>query len=506
MDDMYVPSAKNRDCSLLFMYGWRDYGDRLRPGWASVTSNNVKVPSYYNDTHVGAMNFFHQYLRTMDKRWWELGEIASRHWMDIDVSHCNRKGYWDQSSAAGGRLGPGEGMMINHEVIDHDCRNIHPGHAHLSGLPDLYLLTGDKRSLEVINEVGSWWTAMASLMFKTPIDSPHEAEAERDFGWPLFTMLEAYRATGTTKYLQGAAQEIKHLIAWWQTPSNHYQNGVVVSKNDYRQGTGWWYMYPRCDNSPAPTQNPDGSFAVLWNGTNPWMAGPLIANVMRFREYNADVNLAADSTLRDMVLQTLQYVTAYGWNDSAKFFSYCEAAHDADGGYNHLLYPLINGWADYSKGGLAHPAWFAGAPKWLTIATDAYNDYRTVKNRSSTSLGFYGYEIVYPLDFFTLMARGAAVAAPPAARRPPALRLHQCAGGNGAVLFTVTLPQRGNFTLYLCDILGRTVRSYSGKNAAAGVHRVSFKRSDEKRCAGGILIAKLSQAEKNVVTSFSLVQ
>jgi hypothetical protein len=144
-----------------------------------------------------------------------------------------------------------------------------------------------------------------------------------------------------------------------------------------------------------------------------------------------------------------------------------------------------------------------------------YKDYwaepHTVSSWDGTTVGFcsiWGSPGSH-YDFYTVSGDwwgDAAVSAPAATRHPPVLRVHQYTRGNGVVLFTVTLPQRGDFTLYLCDILGRTVRTYSGKNAAAGVHLIPYTLPGGKRPAGGILIAKLSQADKNVVTSFSLVQ
>ena len=241
IDGYYTRSIENKKDTggIAVMYGWRDFGDRMRAGWIGE-SDGVRIPGFYNDTHVGAHQFFIQYLRTKDKRWWELAETASRHWMDVDVSHTNRKGGpWGSKN-----FGPGEGHMIKHEMSDHHSRNIHKGHAHISGLPDYYLMTGDKRAREVIEEVGDWWAKASPKFFATPVGSTHWSEAERDFGWPLFVMNEVYRATGDTKYLQAAAQEVNHLLQWWQTPSDHWVDGVIVGQNDWAQGTGWWYMYP----------------------------------------------------------------------------------------------------------------------------------------------------------------------------------------------------------------------------------------------------------------------
>lgn len=376
--------------SLAVLYGWRDYGDRLRPGWAGEY-NGVKIPGFYNDTHVGAHNFFIQYLRTGDERWYDLGEAATRHWMDIDVSHANRLGYWKHG------YGPGEGHLSKHEMPDHDDRNLHKGHAHLSGLPDYYLLTGDRRALEVIYEVGNWWANAVDDLYPVPIEQPHMAEAERDFAWPLFVLNEAYRATGDVKYLKAAAHIVTHLIQWWQTPSDHWVSGKKVGRNDWKQGTGWWAMYPRQDNSPSP---PKGQ--VLYNGTNPWMAGPLLSAIIQFREYDQDTHLLDGALIDEMLLQTMNYVVKYGWRPVGSYFLYSEAT-ESGGAMSHLLYPLVYLSRRYRAGGLAHPEWYDTAPQWEEIAKAAFNSWQAKQANESTDQGFYGYEMVFPADFFTVL-------------------------------------------------------------------------------------------------------
>ncbi len=383
------------------MYGWRDFGDRMRAGWDGTSSNGVRIPAFYNDTHVGAHQYFIQYLRTKDKRWWELAEKASRHWMDVDVSHTDRRGGpWGNKD-----FGPGEGHMIKHDVHDHNSRNIHKGHAHVSGLPDYYILTGDKRSLGVIKEVGNWWAKAIPVFFPTPVGNEHWGEAERDFGWPLFVMNEVFRATGDTKYLQAAAQEVNHLIQWWQMPSEHWVNGTVVGQNDWTQGTGWWHMYPRQDNSPWPSEYKQGK--LLYNGTNPWMAGSVLASLIKFYETDKDYSYVDASLIKEMLLQTMNFVVKFGWEENLKshpYFVYSEASRNTDGGSTHLMYALAYLWKLYDNGEGTNSQWYDTAPKWRAIAEAAYDDWKVVRSRGSSSLGFYGYEtILHSGEFFKIM-------------------------------------------------------------------------------------------------------
>ena len=63
------------DSALEWLSATQLNGDRLRGGWDDV-QNGVRIPSFYNDTHIGANGFLRQFLRTADQRWFGLGEIA----------------------------------------------------------------------------------------------------------------------------------------------------------------------------------------------------------------------------------------------------------------------------------------------------------------------------------------------------------------------------------------------------------------------------------------------
>ena len=340
MNDIYMPSIERSDGDAT-MFGWRDYGDRLRAGWADV-KNDQRIPSFYNDTHVGANNFLKQFIRTGDQRWFHLGEIATRHVMDIDVAHGPRRGYWQ----TGGKPQPaGELRAANHDNIDHDARNLHWGHAHVSGMSELYLLTGDKRSLDVLKEMAAWWKFVTPHFFSLPFNAKGKyREAERDYGWPLYVMNEYVRVTGDSQYHREVAGHlVNYLIQWWQTPLQHIGynpatkavSNAVVGVNDARSGTGYWTM-SRMDNcGPADKAT----------GANPWMAGALIGNLIKF--YEQDMQLAAagkgsgisQAVLQDMLLQAQNYLVKYGYDPQKRFFAYSETMRD-DGGDHHIIYGL----------------------------------------------------------------------------------------------------------------------------------------------------------------------
>jgi hypothetical protein len=385
MRQIYEPSiqAFKDSGGLAVMYGWRDFGDRMRGGWCNVDPSGFKIPCFYNDTHLGAHVWFVQYLRTLDPRWRDYAWNATRFFMDIGVSHAPRRGRWRRD------YGPGEGHLIKHEIEDHSCPNLHLGHAHLSGMADLYLLTGDRRALEVMREVGDWWVAAVPDIFPTPIRGPHFAEAERDYGWPLFVLNEAYRGTGDPKYLRAGAQIVRHLVEWWQTPSDHLVAGRVAGRNDWTKGTGWWAMNPKCDNCP-----------LGWNGTNPWMAGALLSSLVEFSVYDEDHSFVDGAVLREMMLQTMNYVVKYGWDKNKSCFMYVESQPDSCGSDMLLYFPLLHLYRLAAAGGPAAVRRYDTAPAWLEIARGVARDWAQVKWRGSTSSGFYGYEIAFMPQFF----------------------------------------------------------------------------------------------------------
>jgi uncharacterized repeat protein (TIGR02543 family) len=414
LKDIYIPSVETAGAHDATMFGWRDFGDRLRAGWADV-QNGLRIPSWYDDTHIGANAHFKQFLRTGEQRWYGLAEIATRHFMDVDVSHGPRQGYWN----TGGQPQPaGELKCRAHDNVDHEERNLHTGHAHVSGLSELYLLTGDKRSLDVLSEIGNWWKFQAPFMF-AKFDPSSYREAERDFAYPLYVMNEYARVTGDDAYhREVAGLLVKYLISWWQTPLAHYgynpdtdsiSDTTPVGTNDASKGTGYWTM-ARMDNNAGYQKA---------NGTNPWMAGPLISSIIRF--YEQDTQFAAvgkdsdisPAVIKDMLLQTMDYVVKYGYKQSCgnaktPCFVYSEVARDTDGGDTLILYNLAYLDRLYKQeqaaNRLPNVEWYKTQPQWLPIATRRYDEMRTMKIGTFVQAwGFYGYECIFPPDFFKIM-------------------------------------------------------------------------------------------------------
>ncbi len=397
MSHIYEPSFQEGKRPV--MYGWRDYGDRMVHGWIDV-ENGVRIPGFYNDAHVGSNPFFLQYIRTGDVRWWHTAAIATHHFIDIDVSHGRRFGRHSNKKGQMIWTPPGESMLITHTNYDHTGRGVHLGHAHVSGMTNYYLLTGDKRTKDVLDLTADWWRFMAPIAFPTPRPADPDsgrlwAEAERDFGWPLYVANEVVRVSSDPQYhKEVGAQIVRHLIEWWKTPGKHEINGRILGRNDASKGTGWWEM--------DDMNNGDG------NGTNPWMAGALFSALIQFYQHDQLMPSGIDhAELKDMMWQCLNYVVKYGWNEEKKFFAYSESQPDADGGSEHLLYSLVYLHQlleqNIKDGKVANAHWYDTSDKWLDIARQQSKRFRSGWIGGEQDYGFYGLEMVFPMDFFNVM-------------------------------------------------------------------------------------------------------
>lgn len=386
--EIYTRSVNRNVGSIAYLFGWRDRGDRLRPGWEGE-QGTAKVPAFYNGTHIGERVFFYHYLRTGDRRFYELGELGTRH-SEIDFSHSSRKGYWKNG------YGPGELHARNHAVVDHHAQNVHKGHMHLSGSADLYLMTGDPRIKQDLVERANWAAGFVLDNFKpngpwNMETKPHWAEAERDYGWPLFTLCEAYRGTGDIKYLEAAASLVKHIVQWWQSPCPHYQNGQVVGQMDWKVGTGALWMYPRSDNTPG-----DVGIPKKWNGCSPWMLAFLLSAVLRFLKHD-ETKLVDHALVKQMLLQLCNHMVRWGYDPVKKLFRYSEYP---GGGYFHthqIAYPLavLSQWVK----GAANQQHYTTKDLWFPIAQRFYKSANNIEEGGS---GWYGYEFLEE-DFWLIM-------------------------------------------------------------------------------------------------------
>jgi len=394
----------------LKLYGDRDFGGRMYPGYGPVIVDGVRFPTYYNGTHTGATTFCQQYIRTMNEKWWGLCEGDTLHVRDRDVYHNRRHGLWRDWTKPNGPsylTSPGELAADTHRATDHFARGVHEGHAHMSGLYEHYMLTGDSRSLDVIKEMGDWWVEYVPKKYRPTASESHMAEAERDYAWPQNVLNQAYRATGDPKYLKSSVTIVEHCLAWWKVKKDHTQDRnydgkidpeEIVEVFDYTKGTGYWWL---SHNANTPNN---------WNGPNPWQGAALISNILQTLELDhLDTKLLDRAEVLDMLFQTMNQIVKWGYDEEKNVFYYVVTGKfspkgTVDGG-RHFYYPLARLYEIYKTEQLVHKEWYTTIEMWDDIVKKFYtNQSGEVSTRSSKG-GFYGYEMVWPADFWAVMQR-----------------------------------------------------------------------------------------------------
>ena len=396
IEGVYERSITQKDATggAAIPYGAIDHGARYRPGYDiwETPAGKLAAPSVYQDTHVGATNFWMQALRTGDPRWRRLGLIATRHFINRGRSWVPRLGHWFNGSRV---TPPGELLAIKHDnFAQHWSRNAHTGHEHVSGLAEYALLTNDPLAFEVLRRAGDWYLSMVDALFPADGSQATWADAERDFAWPIHTVRQVYRATGDRKYHELAVKMVKSNLAWWKTKKAHTRNGQVVGQFDWEAGTGCWSP-KKSDNDP-----------VGWNGPSSWYSGACASNVILTLKDDADYGLLDRELVTEMLCQVMNAVCKFGFREDTGRWYYSESAMLNKGTVidaSHIYYPLA--WAHQAVPNRPNPAIYDTSPLWEGIlarfdawaATDQAPGF-------STDSGWYGYESIFPADYWRLRA------------------------------------------------------------------------------------------------------
>ncbi|UCG57048.1 MAG: hypothetical protein JSU70_19560 [Phycisphaerales bacterium] len=192
-------------------YGMLNYGDWF--GERRVNWGNLE----YDLAH----GMFLQYVRTGDRRFFERGEQAAQHHIDIDIVHATNphlKNPWGAPPQAGQIwlhcLNHAGGYYTDSPLpvsrTYHMGHSTNYGHVWISGDLDYYYLTGDRRAREVALMAADAMVRAMPTSYGTHI---------RALGWPMILVLAAYEATGESRYLEAATknwQVLRENIDWDQ--------------------------------------------------------------------------------------------------------------------------------------------------------------------------------------------------------------------------------------------------------------------------------------------------
>ena len=217
-------------------FGFWDFGDGGQPDSAFRRNNEFGI-SY-------AMLF--HYLCTGDVRFFEEGVAFAKHFRDVDTLHA----------------GAMKGKSIRH--TDNHVEGgsgYDTAHQWVEGMLLAYLLTGDRRSLEVAREMAipliEFAQEMSTRLKAKPITIPVN---ERSLGWTLLSLMILKDVTNDRRYTDA----IQALV-----------DGVVASQDQER---GHW---------PRPLPHED-----FPTGGSPFMLGVLTEALMRHHEKTGDPAVA----------------------------------------------------------------------------------------------------------------------------------------------------------------------------------------------------------------------
>lgn len=278
-------------------YGMLNYGD-----WY-----NIKWDSWGNLEYDTARNWFQQYLRTSDRRYFDRADSAARHFADVDVLHATHPEIQGFAGTAGmipgqvwphlvGHTGGYYGKYVNGEyeglaplvmtgayqvgLYDH-------GHTWVGGVFDHYLLTGDRRSLDVAIQISDSMAKLCPTRYTDHV---------RNIGWPFHLLLNAYEATGNEKHLTAATKQ-------WN-----------VLKENLDPEKGWVVLlaYGHCTQP---------SEAKRCRGNNMYMLGLTLTAVARYHRITQDPEV-----LKGLTAGVNQMIRE-AWDEDRKTFYLTSCTH-----------------------------------------------------------------------------------------------------------------------------------------------------------------------------------
>jgi hypothetical protein len=214
-------------------YGWRHFGELYADHENEHYTGPKPIVSHYNNQYDPVNGLLMQWLRTGERRWWELADPLARHVIDIDIYHTDR----DRPAYNGGMFWHTDhyrdAASAGHRAYSRANRppgrpyGGGPGNEHnwSTGLLHYHYLTGDPEAREAVLGLADWVLRRddGRLTFLGLIDEGPTGLASRT-GGDLFhgpgrgggnsinALLDAWLLSGERRYLDGAEGLIRRCV------------------------------------------------------------------------------------------------------------------------------------------------------------------------------------------------------------------------------------------------------------------------------------------------------
>jgi hypothetical protein len=207
-------------------FGWRHFGDLPADHESAFQPPDQPFVSHYNNQYDPIAGFGLHFLRTGDRRWWQLMVDLAAHVRDIDTYHTTE----DKATYNGGLF-----WHTNHYVdaglSTHrtypkggtDSGGPSAEHNYNTGLMLHYFLTGDDRSRDAAIAFGQWvldmddprrtplrWLSLSPTGWASYTAGHHKPG--RGAGHSILACLVAHRLSGERRFLDKAEELIRRCI------------------------------------------------------------------------------------------------------------------------------------------------------------------------------------------------------------------------------------------------------------------------------------------------------
>jgi hypothetical protein len=209
-------------------FGWRNFGDLPADHESAFQTTGELLVSHYNNQYDAIACFAIHFLRTGDRRWWQLMADLACHVRDIDLYHTDQ----DKAAYCGGlfwhtshyldaglsthRSYPKEGPASGGPSNEHNYN---------AGLMLHYFLTGDPASRTETINLGRWvvamddgrrtvfrWLASGSTGLASSTGSPDYHGPGRGAANSILACLVAHRLSGDETFAAKADELIRRCI------------------------------------------------------------------------------------------------------------------------------------------------------------------------------------------------------------------------------------------------------------------------------------------------------